>query len=166
MRSWLLAFIIVLYGLVSFNTEAMARGAMTPVVEDLRNGVKVIFPWKDDVGATVFIRGDRLWMVFDKHSDIKIDSLRKIQYLSSIEILPHADASIITAKVEELDINISVSKHDKKWVVELSGYKKKDTNRDLVVISKPYAAPFPYIAVKIAEMGQEIIYIKDKVYRG
>jgi len=70
-------------------------------VKEIAGGLRLRFPFPKDVAASVFVRGDYLWVVFDKpaHVDLAILSLLKRDVLLSGEQLDDQDATVLSFKL-------------------------------------------------------------------
>lgn len=70
-------------------------------VKEIAGGLRMRFPFSKDVAAAVFLRGEHLWVVFDKpaHVDLSIISLLKKDVILKAEQLDDQDATVLTFKV-------------------------------------------------------------------
>lgn len=70
-------------------------------VKEIAGGLRLRFPFPKDVAASVFVRGDYLWVVFDKpsHIDLSILRLLKRDVLLSGEQLDDQDATVLSFKI-------------------------------------------------------------------
>ncbi len=89
-------------------------------VKEIAGGLRMRFPFPKDVAGAVFMRGDRLWVVFDKpaHVDLSIVSLLKHDVVVNGEQLDDQDATVLAFKVVPGFLP-SVSRRHSVWQVDL-----------------------------------------------
>ena len=89
-------------------------------VKEIAGGLRLRFPFPEDASAAVFLRGDHLWVVFDKpaHIDLSIISLLKRDVIQKAEQLDDQDASVLTFQVTPGYVPYAVRRHS-VWQVDL-----------------------------------------------
>ena len=89
-------------------------------VKEIAGGLRLRFPFPEDVSAAVFLRGDNLWVVFDKpaHIDLSIISLLKRDVIQEAEQLDDQDATVLTFKVAPGYVPHAGRRHS-VWQVDL-----------------------------------------------
>lgn len=70
-------------------------------VKEIAGGLRMRFPFSIDVAAAVFVRGEYLWVVFDKpaHVDLSIISLLKHDVVLNGEQLDDEDGTVLAFKI-------------------------------------------------------------------
>lgn len=70
-------------------------------VKEIAGGLRLRFPFPKDVSSAVFLRGDHLWVVFDKpaHIDLSIIPLLNRDVIQGAEQLDDQDATVLTFRV-------------------------------------------------------------------
>lgn len=89
-------------------------------VKEVAGGLRMRFPFPKDVAGAVFMRGDYLWIVFDKpaHVDLSIISLLKHDVIVNGEQLDDRDSTVLTFKVTPGFLP-SVTRRYSVWQVDL-----------------------------------------------
>ena len=89
-------------------------------VKEIAGGLRMRFPFPKDVAGAVFMRGDHLWVAFDKpaHVDLSIVSLLKHDVIVNGEQLDDQDSTVLTFKVAPGFLP-SVTRRYSVWQVDL-----------------------------------------------
>ena len=163
---------------VSNNVDAFAVQNAAPIKPQLLN-VKIsqtlskttlVFPWSEPVGNVVFIRNNKLWIIFDKKIDLDFE------YLSSNQVsetgLKHAlinkieqhkslnnGATIISAdyiKANADNVTINTYKNNHSWVIELS---KGNSKMQALNIASNIAGPDVQVEVPTQDRHSILRYL-------
>lgn len=89
-------------------------------VKEIAGGLRMRFPFSKDVAGAVFLRGDLLWVAFDKpaHVDLSIVPLLKHDILMTGEQLEDREATILAFRVAP-GFRASVVRRYSVWQVDL-----------------------------------------------
>lgn len=122
------------------DTEAPWLLASNPTADNQSNVAKegvLTFSWdSDDVASAAFIRGDYVWIVFDKYQAISTTDIldNNSSYISYIEQMYNRDYTILRFKLHKTDSYLTVSKDKNKWLVAIDEGKSQTTSNSQVDI--------------------------------
>lgn len=90
-------------------------------VEEVPNGVRLGFDWPVSVGAAVFVRGDRLWIVFDQAAQLDAANLTAAfsRWVLSASQFPDPAATVLTVRLAE-QLQPLVRRDGTSWVIDLA----------------------------------------------
>jgi len=90
-------------------------------VDEVPNGVRLGFEWPIATNAAVFVRGDRLWVVFDHIAQVDAGNLTASfsRWVLSASQLPHPAATVLTIRLAD-QLQPMVRRSGTTWVVDLT----------------------------------------------
>jgi len=106
---------------------AVTESSQQPVVrvrmavDEVPNGLRLGFEWPTAVNAAAFVRGDRLWVVFDHMAQVDASNLTAAfsRWALSASQLPHPAATILTVRLTD-QLQPTVRRNGTVWVVDLT----------------------------------------------
>lgn len=119
-------------------------------VKEIAGGMRLRFPFPEDVAAAVFFRGSLLWVVFDKPAqvDLSILSLLTNGMVIGGEQVPDEQATILAFKVAP-GMLAHVDRRRAVWQVDLLREYEEPAGI-LPVIREPNAEPGALVRVRVA----------------
>ncbi len=133
----------------------------------LKDGINLVFPWREDVAAAVFTRGDSIWIAFDRARTIQFQSLEGMKYIAEMEQIAHQDFSILRLKVDKDTTLIQPSEKDPRHLLRLHAYRDgftwmvtireatKSASEDETSSSYAPAPPLKYPVAMAAQSAKE-----------
>lgn len=128
---------------------------------------KIEFPWQENVGATVFVRGNKLWVIFDKLQNFAIPSFLEDTndwLLQGKQLNLSGNATYLVFEIEmfrDKILSVKVSKNQNNWVMELKDTADIDEkSKEIIVAAKPFASPVPRIEIDLSDTVKPI-FIED-----
>ncbi len=134
--------------------EKVVDGLIDIKRENIENGFKILFPWKEKVASVIFARDRHIWFVFDKSYKLMANRLRGIDYIDKIKQIPHDKYSILrislvneymtgdysSKEIEEKNtehtyLNLLSYKDKDSWVVEISERKSSEGLRSDAIVA-------------------------------
>ena len=90
-------------------------------VDEVPNGLRLGFAWPTAVNAAVFVRGDRLWVVFDHMGQVDASNLTASfsRWALSASQLPHPAATVLTVRLAD-QLQPLVRRSGTSWVIDLT----------------------------------------------
>ena len=143
----------------------------------LKEKNQIIFEWQNDVSSAVFVRGEYLWVVFDKYKKVSLNDLIKgniekyIDFEQS-EQLKNKLYSILRFKIKN-EFSAKVRKKDFNWILKIDelGVLKAEDEFKLSTISNQLTGTkvqiytnqkVKLLRVNDPEIGDEIVIIPSK----
>lgn len=117
-------------------------------VKEIAGGLRMRFPFPKDVAGAVFLRGDYLWVVFDKpaHVDLSIVSLLRRDVIMKAEQLDDQDSTVLAFKVAPGYLPRVARRHS-VWQVDL--LREAGTPDGILpVVREPEAEPGGLVRVR------------------
>jgi len=124
---------------------------ITVLRKNMNKGIELIFPLLERTAVTVFSRGDRVWMIFDKPYNFDMNTIQGIKFIRGvrpfisgnhtiveIKLYKKFSTSIIHAKKYNIFdynktlINLIALRDGKHWKLEISEKTKEDTSLNVV----------------------------------
>ena len=119
--------------------------------KNINKGIEVIFPLVESTAATVFSRGDRIWMIFNKPYNFDMNIIQGIKFIKNVrpfisgshtvvefKLNNKFSTSLINAKrynIYDYDkklINIIALREGKHWKLEIAEKIKDDVSLNVV----------------------------------
>lgn len=124
------------------------------------DNIMLTFEWESsNVGAAVYARDDKLWVVFDHRATFVNRNTTNFE-VREYDLADSASFFSITIPgLKQKFPNIKAYKSDGRWFVALRQGEQK--NNEILVLSKPYASPMPKVEIKCSSAVGEPINIKD-----
>jgi hypothetical protein len=99
-------------------SDITTPGKPDGAVANLSLKTKIIFPWTEDVAASVFVRGNYLWVVFDKFKQFDTAKLLNDNkpLFSDVKQIINKSYTILNFKLTA-PINITAFKENNNWVI-------------------------------------------------
>jgi len=104
---------------------SLPKGDFLISVRQFKQEAQFFFPWKDRVAAAAFVRGQDIWLVFNKKAQPNLQLLSGILPTSivSVKMLEQPEHTIFVFRTNtKLVPKISKSKDSEEWVMILSNY--------------------------------------------
>lgn len=122
--------------------------------DNMTQGMRLLFPWKENRAAAIFARQNRVFAVFDTPRRLNLSKLRNMRFIKHLEqvYLPNATVLVITMddnvqlmdrQQREMDnqkipLEVLGYKQDTFWVVHFNILQKTDTARQSSHLSIPF----------------------------
>ncbi|MBV1886842.1 MAG: tetratricopeptide repeat protein [Parvibaculaceae bacterium] len=106
--------------LIPDGGEVVSEGPVKVQVDVLGSSVRLTFPWAERVGAAVFQRAGKVWMVFDTTDEVDLSGIGQAARLliGDPEIVPVDDATIVQFSPKER-VLLTASEKGRSWIVTL-----------------------------------------------
>lgn len=100
--------------------EIIPEGPSQVQVDVLGTSVRLTFPWAERVGAAVFQRAGKVWMVFDTTDGVDLSSFDQEARLliGDPEVIPVDDATIVQFSPKDR-VLLTASEKGRSWIVTL-----------------------------------------------
>ncbi|MBV1933534.1 MAG: hypothetical protein KUG59_02510 [Parvibaculaceae bacterium] len=100
--------------------EVVPGGPAKVQVDVLGSSVRLTFPWAERVGAAVFQRAGKVWMVFDTTDGVDLSNIDQATRLliGDPEIVPVDDATIVQFSPQDR-VLLTASEKGRSWIVTL-----------------------------------------------
>lgn len=100
--------------------EIVPEGPAKVQVDVLGSSVRLTFPWAERVGAAVFQRAGKVWMVFDTTDGVDLSNIDQATRLliGDPEIVPVDDATIVQFSPQDR-VLLTASEKGRSWIVTL-----------------------------------------------
>lgn len=100
--------------------EIIPDGPVKVQVDVLGSSVRLTFPWAERVGAAVFQRAGKVWIVFDTTDEVDLSGIGQAARLliGDPEIVPVDDATIVQFSPKER-VLLTASEKGRSWIVTL-----------------------------------------------
>ncbi len=116
--------------LTDSGEQAADKSTMGVERERVKNGIRLIFPWEEKAAAAVFTRNNYIWMFFDRPTELKLDAVTGIKYISDIRQVNHFNHTILritvdpafhTGQLETMAnlLNVKAYKDGVEWLLEI-----------------------------------------------
>lgn len=126
----------------------------------LATGTEIRFPWVERVAASVFTRGDAVWIVFNRERDLNLDLLRSIMP-ASVTNLQRVDVPGHTVLRLQTDgsVHAKVTKlaNSGQWWVTLSVYRQLPPS-PISIQPRPESATAPNLYIPSLEYANPITF--------
>ncbi|MEQ1889169.1 MAG: hypothetical protein ABL951_08325, partial [Alphaproteobacteria bacterium] len=132
-------------------------------VKEIAGGLRLRFPFPKDVAAAVFLRGEYLWVVFDKPArvDLSILSLLKRDVLLNGEQLDDQDATVLAFRIAPGFLP-RVERRHSVWQIDLLA-EAGAPDGILPVVREPEAEPDGLVRVRAGNPAGPISVIDPVV---
>lgn len=99
--------------------------------ERLDKGIRLIFPWEEDVAAAVFARGGYIWAIFNKTAPLSLENIKGIKHIHSLRRMNQKGYTILRIRVgdnyqtsseyidEKTLLNVRAQKREQTWMIDL-----------------------------------------------
>jgi len=141
--------------------EASASENSVFLSEDVDKSV-VIFKFSQDSGASSYIRGARLWVVFDKDLNVGELNFKSTRFQNFKREKSVDGTSIFSMKLttdSDTKPTLIMYKEGNDWHLKISNQAIKA--KYIRVVSRPLAAPHPRVDVELDENPSDPIKFKD-----
>ncbi len=120
------------------------------------NGLRVAFPWQEQVAAAVFERGGHLWVVFDQLRRVDLSGLGPdLKGLVGLaEQLPSKSATVLRFRFDPA-LHPTVSRDQASWIVDMT----KETSRSddpIFVDPQPVSPSGPRVFLPVVDTGKAV----------
>jgi hypothetical protein len=120
------------------------------------------FNWPVDTSPAVYVRGNNLWIAFDKNAKYKIINQTDLPEPITHQSPPGSTFSSL--KIEDLATKYTlITAHKKKKTWEVTLRKQKPKNNEVTVTSKPHASPLPKVDIKFQGKAGQPINFTDPI---
>lgn len=161
------------YGWAQSTSTAPAPEALKVIHEAKPFYNKLEFPWEQEVAAAAFIRGNRLWVIFNKPQRFTFPSFADVNNNDWLkggrQVYLSSNASYFVfelANYPEKKLYAKIDKSQNSWIIELqeSAYQ---LTKEIVIERQPFASPVPRIEIQldseIAPIFMSDPYIGDQL---
>ena len=128
-------------------------------------GVRIHFPWRTDVAAAAFRRGENLWVVFDQGIEMRMDRMpaKAITYVNDpVQTLGKEGftdrMSIVKAKLQP-GVRPRVSRDGNEWIVDLVS-EDFERPRSITITREPDDSGNSAVFIHLVDPGR-LIEVKD-----
>lgn len=122
----------------------------------------ITFAWPKYVAASAFVRGSKIWVVFNDQATTSFHNSISDSVFGNIKQEESSIGSIFTLdlKNSEEKPNIIMYRDGFNWFLEFS--KTNIKPKDVRILSRPLAAPQPRVEIELEEVALEPIRINDE----
>lgn len=122
----------------------------------------VAFAWPKYVAASAFVRGSKVWVVFNDRATTSFHNNPADPIFEDVKQEESSIGSIFTISLKDPDEkpNIIMYRDGFNWFLEFS--KTSIKPKDVRVISRPLAAPQPRVEIELEEVALEPIRVNDE----
>jgi hypothetical protein len=146
--------------MASLAAEAAAQPSAAPIqavplivgAEALPGGgLRLRFPWKHPVGAAVYDRGGRFWIVFSRPAVLDLSGLGAGNggLVAAARQVPQGDAAVLTLRLRSPMLPV-VAERDNVWTVDLKDPKDAAMPIPLGIVAEPRHPAGPRVTVATA----------------
>ncbi len=115
---------------IAVALEKDSQITLDVLTEISQDNDEIIFNWQIPVNATVFLREDKLWVIFDKEAQVKFINVKNAtsSLVATIQQLPldtNTSATFIVLEIKNRSNSIASVKRDgNKWIIKISADSK------------------------------------------
>lgn len=127
------------------------------------NTSSMSFIWTKYVSAASYIRGSKVWIVFNNKLPIStIKDTTDNKWFKNLKQEPSEGGTIFSADLINIENtpNLIMYRDGFNWYLDFSDNTIKP--KDIRVVSRPLAAPQPRVEIELEEIAQEPIRFKDE----
>lgn len=112
-------------------------------------GLRLRFPWKEPVGAAVYERGGRLWIVFGAPAMLDLTGLGVGDAIVEARQVQQADAAVLTLRLRHPLMPV-VAERDNAWIIDLKDARDAARPAALAAVAEPRHSAGPRVIVGTA----------------
>ncbi len=139
------------------QTISFGKGMLVQV-NKRQNGVELFFPWKERVGAAVFMNGQYLWIVFNGVTPVNTTALKSVlpPYVTSLEALDVPGHTVLRIGVDTvLFPTVQRRSTGYEWMISLARRSRPPAEP---ILAKPVINPPlpPHIELNVLEVADPV----------
>lgn len=118
-------------------------------------GLRLRFPWKEPVGAAVYERGGRIWVVFSAPALLDLTGLGVGDLITEARQVQQADAAVLTLRLRRPLVPV-VDQREHAWIVDLKDARDAARPASLAAVAEPHHPEGPRVIVGTAAAAQPL----------